>query len=93
MFACAADKDVNEISKAFSDNFKVYLTIPGNIKQSNLKKLEEAFNQQKIKFNSDEDFKKQIELAISEAKNKRLPLLVTGSFYLVSEVKKYIDSL
>lgn len=93
LFACAADKDVNEISKAFNNNLKVYLTIPGNIKQSNLKKLEEAFNKQKIKFNSDEDFKKQIELAISEAKNKRLPLLVTGSFYLVSEVKKYIDSL
>ncbi|WP_242457194.1 bifunctional folylpolyglutamate synthase/dihydrofolate synthase [Treponema zioleckii] len=91
LFGCAADKDSKDIAPLFKNAFsKVYLTRPGEVKQSNLSEIESCFSEAGIKYDSNSDFKMQIKKALEEsAENKRV-LLVTGSFYLVSEVKKIL---
>lgn len=91
LFACAADKDIKDISKLFKYRFEnVYVTRPGNVKKSDLAGAEEAFKAAEINFKIDKDFKKMIKTAFSESSEQGNILLVTGSFYLVAEVKKYL---
>lgn len=94
LFACAADKDIKDISKLFKYRFEnIYLTIPGLKKKGDLKSAVEAFENNNISFESDSDYKKMIEKALKKTCEKSQVLLVTGSFYLVSEVKSYLNSL
>lgn len=89
LFACAADKDVEDIAPLFYGKFdKIFLTKPGNTKASNPQKMENAFEKAKEDFDFDEDFSSQIEKAFSYANQNEKVLLVTGSFYLAAEVMK-----
>ncbi|MGI5057886.1 bifunctional folylpolyglutamate synthase/dihydrofolate synthase [Treponema pectinovorum] len=94
LFACAEDKKIDEIAELFKGfSGKIFLTIPGTVKKSDLKKVENAFSSKGIKFHSDSNYIQQIKNAIGQSKNDKTALLVTGSFYLVAEVKKYIKNL
>ena len=92
LFGCAADKNVEKIAPLFKNHFSdIFLTKPGNIKASDLKAMEKAFRDAGLSFESDEDFEKIIRAAVKKAALKKSPLLITGSFYLVSEVKKLLN--
>lgn len=91
MFACAADKDIEDIAPLFKNSFsRITLTRPGSVKQSDMSKLTEAFSNAGMMFEADENFCRAIKKALSFAEAAGEPLLVTGSFYLVAEVKKII---
>lgn len=91
LFACAADKDAKDIAPLFKNQFdEIFLTKPGDVKQSDLGKLGEAFEQAGLSYDLYEDFKIQIQKAIKKAREEEALLLVTGSFYLVAEVKKIL---
>lgn len=94
LFACAADKDVKDISMLCKYRFEhVYVTRPGDKKESNLDSEKEAFNAAGIDFTADADYKIMIKKAFDDSAENGNLLLVTGSFYLVSEVKQFIDSI
>ena len=91
LFACAADKDMEHIARCFSGRFsRITLTKPGNTKASNLSGLAAAFEKAGEKFSMNEDFREAIEEAFSSAAKDKVPLLVTGSFYLLAEVKELL---
>jgi len=95
LFACADDKDTTHIAPLFSDIVdKIYITIPGNFKKSNIKKVEEDFMHcyKNFHINVSTDYQNIISMSYDEAKKRERPLLVTGSFYLVAEVKKIIGN-
>ena len=91
LFACAADKDAKDIAPLFKNQFEsVFLTKPGNVKQSDLETLAVAFDKAEISYDLNEDFEKQIKKAFEHANAHKSILLVTGSFYLIAEVKKFL---
>ena len=91
LFACAADKYAEDIAKVFKNQFDfITLTKPGCIKQSDLPRLEKAFKSENIPFKIDSDYKNAIKTSLENANEKKAVLLVTGSFYLVSEVEKIL---
>ena len=93
LFACAADKDVKDIAMLFKYRFEhVYVTRPGDKKQSDLNGEIEAFTHAEINFTANADYKMMIKKAFSESATNGNVLLVTGSFYLVSEVKQFLNS-
>ena len=94
LFACAADKDVKDISMIFRYRFEhVYITRPGEKKESNLNAEIQAFTNAEIQFTADADYKMMIKKALEESAANGTVLLVTGSFYLVSEVKQYLETI
>ena len=94
LFACAADKDAKDIAPLFKNQFdSVFLTKPGNVKQSDLETLATAFNEAEIPYDINEDFEAQIKKAFDHANAHKSILLVTGSFYLIAEVKKFLLNL
>jgi dihydrofolate synthase/folylpolyglutamate synthase len=94
LFACAADKDIEYIAPLFKNSFsRITLTRPGSVKQSDMSKLTKAFSNAGMMFEADEDFCRAIKKALSFAEAAGEPLLVTGSFYLVAEVKKIIAGI
>ena len=89
LFACAADKDIKDISMEFRYRFEhVYVTKPGIRKQSDINAEIQAFKNAGVDFTADEDYKKMIKKAFTDSSEAGVILLVTGSFYLVSEVKQ-----
>ena len=93
LFACAADKDIADIAPLFRQGFShITLTRPGAVKQSNLAALTQAFDAAGLHYTSSEDFSAAIRDALCAAETTDVPLLVTGSFYLLAEVKKIIDT-
>lgn len=91
LFACAADKDIEDISKMFKNRFeRIMLTKPGEVKASDTERMEKAFEKAGIAHESCSDYLRAIENSLTEANNAKMPLLVTGSFYLVAEVKKFL---
>ena len=93
LFGCAADKEVEKMTKYFRGKFsKVTLTKPGSVKECNLERIKSAFDLDGIQYFSCGDYLKAIPYALEKAGEENAVLLVTGSFYLVSEVKKYILS-
>ena len=94
LFGCASDKDVEDIALFFREHFdSVIITKPGEVKESDLPRMERAFDRSGIEYESFCDCHKAIAQALERACVDKAPLLVTGSFYLVSEVKKYLSNL
>ena len=94
LFACAADKDVEDIAKIFKYRFEhIYITRPGEKKESNLEKEIQAFKDAELQFTADPDFKKMIKTAFEDSAQNASLLLITGSFYLIAEAKSFIDKL
>ena len=91
LFACAADKDIKDISKALQYRFNhVYITRPGDVKHSDLQSADEAFKNAEIDYELNADYKAMINKALSTATQEGNHLLVTGSFYLLAEVFKFL---
>lgn len=91
LFGCAADKDVDDMAKKFKGKFnECIVTKPGNVKISDLGSMEKAFSSAEIPFTSSEDYAESISKALMSSSSQKRILLVTGSFYLVSEVKKFL---
>lgn len=96
LFACAADKNVEQIANTFSNNFKfdkIYLTKPGSTKNSSPIKMQNAFSKSGFTFYYHENYSYQIESAIKNSANENSHLLIVGSFYLASEVKKILNKI
>ncbi|PIE98423.1 MAG: bifunctional folylpolyglutamate synthase/dihydrofolate synthase [Treponema sp.] len=98
VFAAAKDKNTEMIAPLFSGKFsKIYLTIPGDFKASNLSKTTDDFNKHLIDSNTALSVSYNFDEVIKEAyifsRNTNKPLLITGSFYLVGEAKKHINAL
>ena len=70
----------------------VYVTRPGERKESDLNGEIEAFKNAGINFTADADYKMMIKKAFEESASNGNILLVTGSFYLVSEVKQIMQT-
>lgn len=92
VFACAADKDVDHIAGIFKDNFEnVSLTKPGSTKSADIVKMQNAFSSAQIQFSYSDDYASTIAEAIKKAGRTEHNLLITGSFYLASEVKQILS--
>lgn len=99
LFACASDKDMAHMVKLLLPENPLFediiLTKPGDKKHSDLDSLEAAFMKQKnehkaeqaVHYSIERDFQTGIKKALQTAAEKHVPILVTGSFYLVREVK------
>ncbi len=98
LFACAADKDVESIVELFVGRFdKVTLTRPGDRKASDIDRAEAAFkrafrDEKPASLAVNPDWRIAIDSAIAEARRENAPLLVIGSFYLVTEAKRILAS-
>ncbi|GMO12330.1 MAG: folylpolyglutamate synthase/dihydrofolate synthase family protein [Treponemataceae bacterium] len=101
LFACAIDKEVEAIARAFARNFadspkdapscpihwtKIILTRPGQAKQCDPERMQNAFAQAGLEAAYIDDCTSAIQSAFDYAAHHHIPLLVTGSFYLASEV-------
>lgn len=98
LFACAADKDVESIAPLFVGQFeRVVVTRPGNKKASDIDRADTAFKKafaetDGIDYSVNADWERAIASSLREAELKHAPLLVIGSFYLVSEVKRILGA-
>jgi dihydrofolate synthase/folylpolyglutamate synthase len=97
LFACAADKAVDSFAELFRGLFsRITVTRPGERKQSDIEHARKAFTKvfsaaTNTELTVESDYELAIENALKSAERKGVPLLVTGSFYLVSEVKKILS--
>jgi len=91
IFGCAADKDAEAMAKAAHSHFaKIFITTPGNFKISDPASVFEAFAQTagREKTALVKNTREAINAARDFAQKNNLPILGTGSFYLVSEIRK-----
>ena len=93
IFACAEDKNVKDMVPFFKNNFaKIIVTIPGHSKKSNpelgYKIFQEALKDSSCMIEKDADYEAVIKNEIIECREKKRPLLITGSFYLAAEAKR-----
>ena len=92
LFACAADKDIKDISLQFRGRFNnIFVTKPGEIKKSDINSEIECFKSAGIDFTANPDYKAAIRDAFRVSSEQGNVLLVTGSFYLIAEVKKLLN--
>ena len=92
VFGCAADKDASAMAQIAHSHFaKIFITTPGTFKISNPSEVYEAFAKtEREKTTLVKDTQEAIKQAQNFAREKNLPILGTGSFYLVSEIRKFI---
>jgi len=93
VFGCAADKDAAAMAKTACPHFsKIFITTPGTFKISNPAAVYEAFADTagREKTALVENTQEAVRQALDFARGKNLPILGTGSFYLVSEIRKII---
>lgn len=93
LFACGADKRVDDIAPLFCGAFeKITVTTPGTARQSDLAHAERAFRNTHVPCECISDFEAAVRTAFSRAQSSNAVLLVVGSFYLVADVKKLWSS-
>lgn len=93
LFACAGDKDIEDIIPLFKNTFeKVIFTSPKSVRSCNSKKSFQLASKENIKCELIDDLKCAINTLISQAQKTDI-IIVTGSFYLVSEVKELLSEL
>lgn len=89
LFACAKDKNVEEMAKILEPHFsEIILTRPGDFKTPDLPRVEKAFENAELI----EDYCEAIRAALDRSNQESKGLMVAGSFYLVAEVKKYLEN-
>jgi dihydrofolate synthase/folylpolyglutamate synthase len=93
VFGCAADKDTAAMAKITHSHFaKIIITTPGTFKVSNPPLVYETFantaGREKTLLVT--DTQEAVRQALEFARKNNLPVLGTGSFYLVSEIRKII---
>ena len=88
LFACAKNKRVEEMAEAIRGHFsKIILTKPGDFKAADLPRAKAAFH----KSETIENYETAIKTALDTAEKEGIGLVVTGSLYLVGEVKRYLE--
>lgn len=102
IFGCAADKDMHALAELIIQEKSLFshitLTKPGEVKKSDLPMLEKKFRECLAESGTDlsltvePDYRKAIEDGLKRAGREGKTLLSTGSFYLVSEVKKVLKA-
>lgn len=99
LFACAYDKNIENIAPLFFENMKImpnffYCTKPGDIKMSDLARLSNAVKplckKHNVAYDINEDYLFAIDSALNHAAKTNGILLVCGSFYLIAECKKHL---
>ncbi|MDR0501687.1 MAG: tetrahydrofolate synthase [Treponema sp.] len=93
LFGCAADKDMAAMAKIAAPRFaKIIITAPGTFKTSDPARVYENFLIQagQAKTELIRDTKTAVFRARDYSIDNNLPALGTGSFYLVSEIRKHI---
>ena len=91
LFGCAADKDAAAMAKILLPRFsQLFITMPGTFRISNAEKVYDAFASNKTTLIKDtaEAIRQTLELS----REKGLPVLCTGSFYLASEIKQRVNN-
>jgi len=92
VFGCAADKNAAAMAEILLPRFsKIIITAPGAFKTSNPEKVYEVFSSGKTVFIKDTE--KAAKTALDISREKKLPVLCTGSFYLAAEVRNFISTL
>ncbi|MDR3019802.1 MAG: bifunctional folylpolyglutamate synthase/dihydrofolate synthase [Treponema sp.] len=93
VFGCASDKDTAAMAEIAHSRFsKIIITTPGTFKISDPASVYKAF----VVFGSEKtqlvlDTQEAVKQAIEFAQENHLPILGTGSFYLVSEIRKILN--
>jgi len=88
LFGCAADKNAAAMADILLPRFsQIIITTPGNFRTSNPEKAYRAFSSKKTLFVR--DTREATKQALETGREKGLPILCTGSFYLVAEVRGY----
>lgn len=94
LFACAADKNAEEIAALFKGRFhKIFLTRPGFTKTYDKERLFKAFRNAGLEFEWIEDHYQAIKKARQYSTEENAVLLVTGSFYLAGGVLELLQSM
>jgi folylpolyglutamate synthase/dihydropteroate synthase len=68
---------------------QIIITTPGVFRTSSPEKAYRAFSSEKTLLIK--DTRTAVQQAMKTAREKKLPILCTGSFYLVSEVRGYVE--
>ena len=90
LFGCAADKNAAAMAEVLLPRFSlVIITAPGTFRASDPEKVYRAFSSGKALFVK--DTREALRLALEKSREKKLPVLSAGSFYLASEVRAYIN--
>lgn len=90
IFACAGDKDIKDIVPLFKNEFSsIIFTQPASVRHCDASLTYTIAQENKISANIEKDVESAVKTAIKYAENKDI-ILVTGSFYLVSEVKEIL---
>lgn len=96
VFACAADKNVDDIASEFGNRFtRITVTRPGDTKKSDIGHSAKAFQRAvnaagNVHLEANPDYVAVLENAFLRSRQEHKPLLITGSFYLVAEAKKLL---
>jgi dihydrofolate synthase/folylpolyglutamate synthase len=86
LFGCAADKNADAMADILLPRFsRIIITTPGVFRTSNPEKAYHAFSSEKTTLIK--DTRTAVQQAMETAREKKLPILCTGSFYLVAEVR------
>ena len=98
IFGCAAGKNVSSMAELCAPYFsRIIITTPGTFKKSNPEEIFMYFNQAVQRTSPSPellyipDTAEAVDKAINLARQRGLPLLGTGSFYLAGEIKKLIS--
>ncbi|MCK5199755.1 MAG: bifunctional folylpolyglutamate synthase/dihydrofolate synthase, partial [Spirochaetales bacterium] len=90
IFGSVADKNPSEMAKMLSPHFnEIIISTPGTFKESYPENVYEIFK----KYSKNVQLIKDPTIAYStalELSGKEMPVLVTGSFYMVSEIRKLV---
>jgi dihydrofolate synthase/folylpolyglutamate synthase len=91
LFGCAADKDAAAMAKILLPRFsQLIITMPGTFRISSPEKVYGAFASNKTTLIK--DTAEAIRQTLKLSRERALPVLCTGSFYLASEIKQIIDN-
>jgi dihydrofolate synthase/folylpolyglutamate synthase len=89
LFGCAADKDAAAMAKLLLPRFsQIIITMPGTFRISAPDKVYSEFASDKTTLIK--DTKEAIRMTLELGREKGLPVLCTGSFYLASMIRNYI---
>jgi dihydrofolate synthase/folylpolyglutamate synthase len=90
LFGCAADKNAAAMAEILLPRFsQIIITTPGNFRASDPEKVYRAFASGKT--SCIKDTREAIMQVLEIGHKKNLPILCTGSFYLASEVRGYVN--
>jgi dihydrofolate synthase/folylpolyglutamate synthase len=89
IFGAIAGKNIDEMATILAPCFrKIIISTPGTFKESHPEDMFERFNALNPHTELERDPRAALQRALG-ASREQLPILVTGSFYLVAEIRKY----